>query len=109
MTTCTVLFSIGEPPTDLWEFDIARFSPYQANLSYLTSRATESLARHYIIPWPHFEMESGRGIKMTPFHSRLDSAGASWGCVSGWERPNWFSEKETGEICFLVQLIIRSL
>lgn len=81
---------IGEPPFNLWEFDIARFSPYQANLSYLSNRAKEALAGHYIIPWPRFEMKSGRNIKMTPFHARLDNAGASWGCVSGWERPNWF-------------------
>ncbi len=59
---------------------------------YLENRAKETLARHYINPWPNFEMESGRYIKMTPFHTRLDDAGASWGCVSGWERPNWFSE-----------------
>lgn len=42
-------------------------------------------------------MESGRKIKTTPFHCRLDDAGASWGCISGWERPNWFSEPADGE------------
>lgn len=92
---------IGEPPFDLWEFDIARFSPYQANIPYLTDRAKEVLARHYIIPWPHFEMASGRRIKMTPFHTRLDSAGASWGCISGWERPNWFCQVQNGELSLM--------
>ena len=87
----------GEPPQDLWEFDISRFSPYQANMPYLTSRSTEILRRHYVIPWPKLEMESGRKIKTTPFHCRLDDAGASWGCISGWERPNWFSEPVNGE------------
>ena len=98
MGTLYILSTPGEPPCDLWEFDIARFSPYQANLSYLNDRARETLARHYIIPWPHFEMASGRGIKTTPFHTRMDGAGASWGCISGWERPNWFSEVDNGEI-----------
>lgn len=74
----------------MWEFDIARFSPYQTNLAYLRNRSKEVLARHYTIPWPKQEMESGRGIKATPFHCKFDEAGASWGCVNGWERPNWF-------------------
>lgn len=87
----------GQPPFDLWEFDIARFSPYQANLAYLRNRSAEVLARLYSIPWPRLEMESGRGIKMTPFHCKLDNAGASWGCVNGWERPNWFYETSGGE------------
>ena len=78
----------------MWEFDIARFSPHSANLSYLYERAKETLARHYSIPWPKLEMESGRKIKMTPFHTRLEDAGASWGSVAGWERPNWFSAKK---------------
>lgn len=83
--------STGEPPSDLWEFDIARFSPHQANLRYLRDRAAEVLPLHYTVSWPQLEMESGRGIKSTPFHCRLEDAGAYWGCVNGWERPKWFS------------------
>ena len=57
----------------------------------------ETLGRHYKLPWPNFEMESGRRVKMTPFHTRLDDAGASWGCVNGWERPNWFCLSKDGK------------
>ncbi len=56
----------------------------------------EVLGRHYLTPWPHYEMESARQVKMTPYHCRLDEAGASWGCVNGWERPNWFQTKPGG-------------
>ena len=89
--------SAGKPPSDLWELDISRFSPHQANLRYLRDRSAETLSLHYAMPWPKFEMESGRGIKATPFHCRLDDAGAHWGCVSGWERPNWFSRTTEGK------------
>ena len=84
---------LGEPPCDLWEFDITRFGPHTANRSYLCDRAVEVLGRHFSLPWPHWELESGRGVKQTPFHSRLEAAGASFGCVYGWERPNWFAEE----------------
>ena len=86
----------GEPPFDLWEFDITRFSPHTANKNYLSDRAQEILGRHYCQPWPRWELESGRGVKKTPFHSRLEAEGASFGCVYGWERPNWFA-REGGE------------
>ena len=64
--------------------------------AYLRDRTVESMGRHYAMPWPHWERESGRNVKETPLHERLDAAGASWGCVMGWERPNWFAKSENG-------------
>ena len=97
---------LGEAPFDLWEFDVARFSRHSLNRSYLRDRAVEVLGRHYLMPWPHFEMESCRQVKMTPYHTRLDEAGASWGCANGWERPNWFhSAKESKKIFTLAPYV----
>ena len=62
----------------------------------MSDRAKEILGRNYSLPWPRWELESGRGIKKTPFHTRLEAEGASFGCVYGWERPNWFA-KEGGK------------
>ena len=87
---------LGEAPCDLWEYDITRFGPHTTNKKYLCDRAAETLGRHYCLPWPRWELGSGRGIKKTPFHSRLEAEGASFGCVFGWERPNWFA-KEGGK------------
>ena len=89
--------TLGEPPFDLWEFDIARFSPFSSNKEYLKHRAREALTRLYSIPYPCWEMESGRGIKKSPLYSSMDSLGASWGCVNGWESANWFCKK-SGEL-----------
>ena len=41
--------------------------------------------------WPYREYESARGIKKSPVHDRLDQAGAVFGSMAGWERPNWFA------------------
>ena len=45
---------------------------------------------------------TARGAKHTPFHERLNAAGAQFNDVSGWEVPDWFGD-ETGlsseEIC----------
>lgn len=81
----------GEPPSDLWEYDVARFGTHEANGRYRSDRAVETLARLYCLPWPLWERETGRAVKTTPFHDRLETAGASWGTVMGWERPNWFA------------------
>ena len=51
--------------------------------------------------YPNWELESGRGIKRTPIYSMQDAMGASWGCVNGWERPNWYGEGKSGKTCLL--------
>ena len=91
-----ITLQAGNPPCDLSEFDITRLSPHTVNRNLLRDRALEILSRFFSLPWPRWELESGRGIKKTPFHSRLEAKGASFGCVYGWERPNWFA-KEGGK------------
>ena len=86
----------GLPPSDLGSLDIMRFGPHHNNSRYLTERTSESLGRHYAMPWPKWEMQTARNMMKSPLYSRLDDAGASWGCLMGWERPNWFARNENG-------------
>ena len=81
----------GAPPLDLWSVDPRRFAPFQNNRSFLEKRVTEVVGLHYQMAWPNREMESGRGLRKTPLHERLESAGAAFGSKMGWERPNWFA------------------
>lgn len=90
----------GEPPLDLWHLDVSRFGPEHNNLRFLDARTSESLGRLYAMPWPRWEMETARMLKTSPLHSRLEEAGASWGCVMGWERPNWFARDENGTLLY---------
>lgn len=81
----------GHPPLDLWEVDIRRNHPFQTNRNYLRARVSESLGLLYAMHWPDRQYVSGRGVRRSPFYDRLKEAGACYGQVAGWERPNWFA------------------
>ncbi len=91
----------GEPPYDLWDVDIRRMQPFQSNRTYLYQRSTETLGLLYADHFPYRQFETARGVRTSPFHDRLASAGACFGEVAGWERPNWFlpdTARKAGEM-----------
>jgi heterotetrameric sarcosine oxidase gamma subunit len=81
----------GAPPVDLWDVDIRRFSTFQGNLRYLHDRTAESLGLLYAMHWPYRQVDTARPVRRSVFHERLESRGACFGVVSGWERPNWYA------------------
>jgi glycine cleavage system aminomethyltransferase T/glycine/D-amino acid oxidase-like deaminating enzyme len=80
----------GEPTTDLVGVDVRRFAPFHGDERWLRSRVAEVLGLHYAIPWPNFEVVSGRPQRVSPLHDTLAGAGAVFGTKMGWERPNVF-------------------
>ncbi len=81
----------GHPPMDLWPVDLRRTFPFQADPTYLATRIPESLGLLYAMHWPFRQYESARDVRRSPLHDQLDSAGAVFGEVAGWERANWFA------------------
>ncbi len=81
----------GHPPMDLWPVDIRRTFPFESDPGFLGERISESLGLLYAMHWPFRQYESARGVFTSPLHERLAEAGAVFGSVSGWERPNWFA------------------
>jgi 4-methylaminobutanoate oxidase (formaldehyde-forming) len=81
----------GDPGMDLWQFDVRRFGPVQAQGRYLETRAIEVYGNYYRIHWPSEELESARPLRRSPLYGRLNAAGAVNGQKFGWERPNWFA------------------
>jgi len=81
----------GHPPMDLWDIDIRRVQPFQANRSYIGARVTESLGLLYAMHWPYRQFETSRDVRLSPLHDRLKARGACFGEVAGWERANWFA------------------
>lgn len=79
------------PPMDLIDVDVRRMANFQNNRKYLEDRTTETLGLLYAMHWPYYQVETARGVRRTPFHDRLDAAGAVWGETAGWERPMWFA------------------
>ncbi len=81
----------GHPPMDLSTVDIKRTFRFESEPSFLRDRLPESLGLLYAMHWPYRQYETGRGILRSPLHDRLVDAGAVFGSVAGWERPNWFA------------------
>ncbi len=78
-------------PMDLSAVDIRRAFPFQSRPDYLAERIPESLGLLYAMHWPFRQYESARNQRLSPIHDRIDAAGAVFGEVAGWERPNWFA------------------
>jgi glycine cleavage system T protein len=85
----------GHPPFDLWDVDIRRCLPFQRNRRYLRERTIETLGLLYAMHWPYRQAESARGVRRSALHDRLAAAGACFGEVAGFERPNWFAAAGT--------------
>ena len=85
----------GHPPMDLWDVDLRRALPFQANRRYLRDRTAESLGLLYAMHWPFRQPESARGVRRSALHDRLAAAGACFGETAGWERANWFAPPGT--------------
>ena len=85
----------GHPTMDLSDVDIRRFHPFQVNSKYLEERTSEALGLLYAMHWPFHQPETGRGVRKSVLHDRLEKAGACFGEMSGWERVNWFAEAGT--------------
>ncbi|HEX4153825.1 MAG TPA: FAD-dependent oxidoreductase [Steroidobacteraceae bacterium] len=81
----------GHPPMDLWEVDVRRNMPFQANRKYLRARVSESLGLLYATHYPFRQYETARGVRRSALHERLAAAGACFGEAFGWERANWYA------------------
>jgi glycine cleavage system aminomethyltransferase T/glycine/D-amino acid oxidase-like deaminating enzyme len=79
------------PPMDLSSVDIRRAFPFQGEPDYLNERIPESLGLLYAMHWPFLQYQTARNRRLSPVHDRLDAAGAVFGQVGGWERPDWFA------------------
>lgn len=53
------------------------------------------LGLHYAVPYPNMEFKTGRNLRMSPMYHKLEEAGAIFGQVMGYERPNWFDKSLT--------------
>ncbi|MEZ5116095.1 MAG: FAD-dependent oxidoreductase [Candidatus Nanopelagicales bacterium] len=81
----------GHPPMDVWDVDVRRMMPFQRTSAYLRDRTVETLGLLYAMHWPYRQPETARGVRRSVLHDRLESRGACFGVVAGWERPNWYA------------------
>ena len=81
----------GLPPFDLNSVDIRRNMTFQGNTVYLRDRVTETLGLLYDVHWPFYQYRTSRGVRRLQLHDRHTVAGACFGEIAGWERPNWYA------------------
>ena len=88
----------GAPPYDVWPVDIRRFGQPHCDTDWVRRRTLEAYAKHYTMAWPHEEPASGRPLRRSPLYPLLGRADACFGEKLGWERPNWFADRNAGEL-----------
>ena len=65
----------GDPGMDLWQFDVRRFGPPQAQAAWLEERAIEAYGAYYKIHFPNEEMHAARGQRQSPLHDAARCGG----------------------------------
>ena len=84
------LLSGEQPAVDLRELDLHRFAPHALSRAYVRARGAQQYREVYDIVHPLQQMEQPRGLRLSPFHPRLQELGAVFFESAGWERPQWF-------------------
>ena len=84
----------GEAPMDPTTVDSRRFGSY-ADRKYRIAKAVESYEHQFNIHYPREERPAARGSLKSNIHQSLESVGAVFGQVFGWERPNWFRSNDS--------------
>ena len=81
----------GAPPMDALAVDPRRFGAWAAERDYRVAKAVECFGLQFGVHYPFEERPAGRPRRTTPIHPVQAAQGAVFGCVYGWERPNWFA------------------
>jgi len=84
----------GRPPVELIDVDVRRTQSFQRNRRYLEDRTVEAIGTQFDMHWPSRQWTTARGVRRSPFHDRLLSAGAFMTELAGWERPGFFGTPE---------------
>lgn len=79
----------GESEWDTWCLDPRRFAPW-VNTEYTALKAIEDYQNEFRFHMPHEHRPAGRPARTTPLYSRLQSLGAAFSVVNGWERASFY-------------------
>ena len=80
------------PPNDALAIDSRRFGAY-ADRSYRLDKAIECFGLQFGVHYPFEERPASRDRRVTAVKSLQADEGAVFGCAYGWERVNWFQDK----------------
>ncbi len=79
----------GEAEIDMASLDPKRYGDW-ITTEYAARKNEECYSHVFILHHPDEEREACRPLKTAPSYDRMKARGAQFGCVNGWERPNYF-------------------
>jgi len=80
----------GEAEIDMASLDPKRFGSW-VTTEYGARKNEEAYEHVYILHHPDEEREACRPLRTAPCYDRVKALGAQFGCVNGWERPNYYA------------------
>ena len=80
----------GEAEIDMASLDPKRYGPWMTT-EYAMRKNEECYDHVYVLHHPDEERPAARPLKTAPCYDRMKAAGAQFGQVNGWERPNYFA------------------
>jgi dimethylglycine dehydrogenase len=86
----------GEAEIDMASLDPKRFGAWQTT-DWAVQKNEEAYEHVYILHHPDEERPAARPLRCAPAYDRQKALGAQFGCVNGWERPNYYGPKDAPE------------
>jgi len=83
----------GEAEIDMASLDPKRYGDWMTT-EYGARKNEEAYEHVYILHHPDEEREACRPLRTAPAYDRQRAMGAQFGCVNGWERPNYYGPKD---------------
>ncbi|NDW00619.1 FAD-dependent oxidoreductase [Salipiger sp. PrR002] len=84
------LMTEGEAEIDMGSLDPKRYGQDWMTTDYAVAKNEEAYEHVYILHHPDEERPRARPLRTAPAYERQKALGAQFGCVNGWERPNYY-------------------
>lgn len=84
----------GEAEIDMASLDPKRYGQDWMTTEYAARKNEECYAHVYVLHHPDEEREACRPLRTGPAYDRQKALGAQFGCVNGFERPNYYGPKD---------------
>lgn len=86
----------GEAEIDMASLDPRRYGDW-ITTEYAARKNEECYDHVYVLHYPDEERSACRPLKTAPSYDRMKARGAQFGCVNGWERPNYFGPLDASD------------
>ena len=87
----------GEAEIDMAALDPKRYGSDWMTTEYAARKNEECYSHVYVLHHPDEEREACRPLRTAPCYDRMKAHGAQFGCVNGFERPNYFGPVDAPE------------